>query len=88
MEALLTPTPYPPGCVKPTEPPYVPPLTDAEVSATFTAELATEAARQPQGVAAPANIPPPTPTALPLTEQVTQFARHRGLDLDGGGWGD
>lgn len=76
LEALPTATPYPPGYVKPTEPPYVPPLTDAEVSATFTAELATEAAEQPRGVAAPPDTPPPTPTPLPLTEQVTQFAHE------------
>lgn len=81
LEALPTATPYPPGYVKPTEGPYVPPLTDAEVSATFTAELATEAAEQPRGAAAPAHTPTPTPTPLPLTEQVTQFARNKKYDV-------
>ena len=81
LEALPTATPYPADYVKPTEAPYVPPLTDAEVSATFAAEMATEAAEQPRGVAAPANTPTPTPTPLPLNEQVTQFAREGRYDV-------
>ena len=82
LEALPTATPYPADYVKPTEAPYVPPLTDAEISATFAAEMATEAAEQPRGVAAPANTPTPTPTPLPLTEQVTQFAREKQGEYD------
>ena len=78
LEAIPTATPYPPGYIYPTDPPYVPPLTNAQIGATLAAEIATAQAQQASEAAAetPTPEPTPTPTPLPLTEQVTQFARE------------
>ncbi len=45
--ARPTMTPFPPGYVRPTHIPTVPPLSDAELSATLAAEIATEEAQRP-----------------------------------------
>ena len=76
--AAPTATPYPPGYIYPTDPPYIPPLTNAQIGATLAANIATAQAQQASEVAAetPTPEPTPTPTPLPLTEQVTQFARE------------
>ena len=41
LEAIPTATPYPPGYIYPTDPPYIPPLTNAQIGATLAAEIAT-----------------------------------------------
>ena len=41
LEAIPTATPYPPGYIYPTDPPYTPPLTNAQIGATLAAEIAT-----------------------------------------------
>jgi len=41
LEAIPTATPYPPGYIYPTDPPYVPPLTNTQIGATLAAEIAT-----------------------------------------------
>ena len=76
--AAPTATPYPPGYIYPTDPPYIPPLTNAQIGATLAANIATAQAQQASEAAAetPTPEPTPTPTPLPLTEQVTQFARE------------
>ena len=81
LEAMPTPTPYPPGYVKPTDPPHSPPLTDAEIRATLGASIATEEAQWPSRASAETPTPEPTPTPVPLTTQVTQFARNGGYDI-------
>ena len=81
LEAMPTHTPYPPGYVKPTDPPYSPPLTDAEIRATLGASIATEEAQWPSRASAETPTPQPTPTPAPLTTQVTQFARNGGYDI-------
>ena len=90
LEAMPTPTPYPPGYVKPTDPPHSPPLTDAEIRATLGASIATEEAQWARsdgftnfasGSSAETPTPQPTPTPVPLTTQVTQFVRNGGYDV-------
>ena len=81
LEAMPTHTPYPPGYVKPTDPPYSPPRTDAEIRATLGASIATEEAQWPSRASAETPTPQPTPTPAPLTTQVTQFARNGGYDI-------
>ena len=78
LEAIPTATPYPPGYIYPTDPPYIPPLANAQIGATLAANIATAQAQQASEAAAetPTPEPTPTPTPLPLTEQVTQFARE------------
>ena len=80
LEAMPTPTPYPPGYVKPTDPPYSPPRTDAEIRATLGASIATEEAQWPSRASAETPTPQPTPTPAPLTTQVTRFARNGDYD--------
>ena len=81
LEAMPTHTPYPPGYVKPTDPPHSPPRTDAEIRATLGASIATEEAQWPSRASAETPTPQPTPTPAPLTTQVTQFARNGGYDI-------
>ena len=85
LDAIPTATPYPPGYIDPTDPPYPPPLTNAQIGATLAAKIATAPAQPAGGVSgasgasgasAETPTPEPTPTPLPLTEQVTQFARE------------
>ncbi len=75
--ARPTMTPFPPGYVRPTHIPTVPPLSDAELSATLAAEIATEEAQRPPESAPAQAVDPTLPPTLPppLTEQVTQYAR-------------
>ena len=80
LEAMPTHTPYPPGYVKPTDPPYSPPRTDAEIRATLGASIATEEAQWPSLAYAETPAPQPTPTHVPLTTQVTQFVRNGDYD--------
>ena len=81
LEAMPTHTPYPPGYVKPTDPPYSPPRTDAETRATLGASIATEEAQWPSRASAETSTPEPTPTPVPLTTQVTRFARNGEYDV-------
>ena len=56
LDAIPTATPYPPGYIDPTDPPYPPPLTNAQIGATLVAKIAT--------APAPPAPPPAAPAAL------------------------
>lgn len=82
LEAMPTHTPYPPGYIKPTDPPA---LTDDEVKATRTAYLTGHNEQQGQrgsavSGAAETATNTPVPTQVPLTEQVTEFVREERYD--------
>lgn len=79
---MPTHTPYPPGYIKPTDPPA---LTDEEARATRTAWITGNEAQQEQhggavSGAAEAATNTPVPTQVPLTDQVTEFVREEHYD--------
>ena len=71
----------PAGLCQAHRPPHSPPRTDAEIRATLGASIATEEAQWPSRASAETPTPQPTPTLVPLTTQVTQFARNGGYDI-------
>ena len=79
LEAMPTHTPYPPGYIKPTDPPT---LTDEEVRATRIAWItASDAPQDQRKWAADTATNTPVPTPIPLTDQVTEFVRQERYDV-------